>query len=86
MGTTTIEVTDDQKERLEAHKRADREAMKTVVGRVLDAYEGEDGDEIPEGLRVLADADDETLADIRDQLATVEERTGRLERLLEDLQ
>lgn len=114
MGTTTIEVTDEQKERLEALKRADREAMKTVVGRVLDAYEGDDSgadieptirptvdgealadlreqiqgelSDIPDGLLLVEDADAADLEDLRQSLATVEERTGRIERTLEDLQ
>jgi hypothetical protein len=99
MGTTTIEVTDEQKGRLDDHKRHDTEPYKSVVGRLLD------GDDTAEELRqtpnpdALAEdvadllvtelGDGMTLdgaGDINGSLSTIEERTGRIERLLEDLQ
>jgi hypothetical protein len=40
---TTIEIEDDQKARLDSLKRHDREAYKTVVERLLQTAESDDG-------------------------------------------
>jgi len=71
MDKTTIRVTRDQRDRLEEMKLADREALYEVVGRLLDERDGDVPDD---------------LADVRESLATLEERTGKVERLLEEMQ
>lgn len=40
--TTTIEITDEQRAALDDRKRHDSEAMKDVVGRLLDGETGDD--------------------------------------------
>ena len=47
MGTTTIEIRDDQKDELEAMKQHDRESYKSVLDRLLE------GDTDTEAMRVV---------------------------------
>ena len=79
--TTTIEITEGQRDELKALKAHDRESYKAVIGRLLEGTDAE--------IQTTADAG---LDDLRDQLdriesaaSTAEERTGSIENTLEGL-
>lgn len=82
--TTTINITTDQKDRLDERKRHDREPYKDVMERLLD---GEPRLEASTECK-FGDGGDmaEALAAIENSVETVEERTGKIERVLEGLQ
>lgn len=105
MNTTTIEITTEQKDRLDDRKRNDREPYKAVLERLLG---DDDGPEVTATVTPELDADavDDLVAQLQDRidvlayegavtdgeaeriistLQTVEERTGRLEKMLEDM-
>jgi predicted CopG family antitoxin len=74
---TTIEIEDDQKERLDSLKRHDREAYKTVVERLLQTAESDDG------ATAATPADSEDVALILDRIdqlpdQVADELEGRL--------
>ena len=75
--TTTIEITEEQRDELKALKQHDRESYKSVIDRLLD---GDTSDE-PGGLDDLR----ERLDRIESAAATAEERTGSIENTLEGL-
>jgi hypothetical protein len=70
--TTTIQITEEQREDL---REINSGSAKAAVAVLLEAYENGNGGENV----------GETLAEIQASLSTVEERTGRVERTLEDM-
>lgn len=88
--TTTIEITDEQREWLEEHKEHPKEPVRAVVDALIRVYEDDatdtDDGEIPPGILEVMDATPEQLRAIRDAVETVESRTGRIERQLDDLE
>ena len=92
--TTTIEITEDQRDELKALKAHDRESYKSVIGRLLedDGNEEDVGGGMP-NLSELADAagscndipDDlnERISRIESAASTAEERTGSIQNTLE---
>ena len=77
MGTTTIEIRDDQRDELKALKQHDRESYKSVIDRLLDG----DTPNEPSGVDDLR----ERLDRIESAASTAEERTGSIENTLEGL-
>ena len=79
--TTTIEITEDQRDELKALKAHDRESYKAVIGRLLESTDSE--------LRTAKNAgvDDlqERLDRIESAASTAEERTGSIENTLENM-
>ena len=77
--TTTIEITEDQRDELKALKAHDRESYKAVIGRLLESTDSE--------LRTAKNAgvDDlqERLDRIESAASTAEERTGSIQNTLE---
>ena len=76
--TTTIEITEDQRDKLKARKQHDREGYKDVIARLLggDETTGQDGYS-----KLQAQLDR-----IESAATTAEDRTGTIENQLEDLQ
>jgi hypothetical protein len=66
--TTTIQITTDQREALEARKLHDDESIKTVIARLLDTDDSADADEIADA--VVADLRASLPADVAEELAT----------------
>jgi len=83
---TTISVSAETRDRLAEHKEQDdryftgEEPFDRVITRLLDAYEGDDGD-----ADAPADGDGIDTERVEQALATIEERTGRIEQQLDDL-
>lgn len=82
MGTTTIEITDEQKEQMDAIKQFDNESYKSVQGRLIDAY-----NTTHETTDNTADYDEfiETMQRIESSTQTTEERTNQIQRQLEEM-
>ena len=76
--TTTIEITEDQRDQLKARKQHDREGYKDVIARLLgdDKTTGQDG---YSELQAQLDR-------IESAATTAEDRTGDIQRTLEGLQ
>jgi hypothetical protein len=97
--TTTIQVTKQQREELREINDGSAKAAVAVLLEAYENEHPLDVDELAAGLEDALDtasmADDpgtrvgeelsETLREMQDALATVEERTGRVERTLEDM-
>lgn len=77
--TTTISITEEQRDRLSDRKQHDRESYKAVIARLLD------GDTADKAGKADVDGRIELLKRIERAASTVEERTGRIERQLEDM-
>ena len=75
--TTTIEITEDQRDELKARKQHDREGYKDVITRLLggDQTTGQDG----------YNKLQEQLDRIESAATTAEDRTGDIQRTLEGL-
>lgn len=73
MGTTTISLSDETKARFDAARPEQTRSAGQFLNQLLDNWEG-------------GESNGESISDLADALATVEERTGRIERQLEDLQ
>lgn len=71
--TTTIAVTTDQRDELDDMK-AEHESFRHVVARLLEA-----------GADAPADGDGADIERLEASLATIEERTGRIEKQIDDL-
>ena len=79
--TTTIEITEDQRDELKALKAHERESYKSVIGRLLEGDGGDvSGDHI--GTAEFNEVF-ERLSRIESAASTAEERTGSIENTLE---
>ena len=74
---TTIQITTAQADELQSRKTHDDESYKSVIARLLADEDAQDTD-------ATWTADD--VERVRSMLKTVESRTGRIERTLEDVQ
>ena len=81
--TTTIEITEEQRDELKALKAHERESYKAVIGRLLEGDGGDvSGD--PTGTDEFKEVF-ERLSRIESAASTAEERTGSIENTLEGL-
>jgi predicted CopG family antitoxin len=82
MGTTTINIRDEQHEALDDLKTHEREAFADVLDRLIDAYRGDapgaEADGALDDFRAQLDR-------IEDAANTAESRTGSIERQLEEM-
>ena len=97
--TTTIEITEDQRDELKALKAHERESYKSVIGRLLESTDADATPDIPDPGDVLdwdgmaaAYRETEEGKELLEQLdrieraaATAEERTGSIQHTLENM-
>ena len=80
--TTTIEITEDQRDELKDLKAHERESYKSVIGRLLEGDDTGDVSGDPIGTDEFNDLF-ERLSRIESAASTAEERTGSIENTLE---
>ena len=96
--TTTIEITDEQKDELAERKQHERESYKSVIARLLNEESCESGsgdvepDEVAKQIKAEIDslAFDGALTDdeaerLINSVGTIEERLGKVEQMVERL-